>query len=369
MYRASVGCMLFGAFGWMVIALSGVTLLQTGFNQLNQLMPLGIIIGVMYEIRSSGGRRSISLLVLLGGIYFFCFWGLMAFSKQGLLEPIVCWLLPVCALRFRLSTIQIVACLVGTVIVFQWLVPYAQYGRRFVTPEQTQSERIELVARQLGDLEGTRRLYLEEERGSTVGALGEYYNTPQGFWDRLEFVSTDDSLINITDQGRAVGFAPVTESFINAVPHFLWPDKPPPIHGGNYYVHEIEGLNANEGDTTTGISFSPTAEAFHMLRWVGVLVVAPILWFLFFVTYDSLFGDVRATPWGLLVLAQLSHTAPEGGIVGLIYFGTTGVVIFVFCAFFARWVAPYFAIPVLGPDKRPVPQHSFRPAAGPSIQE
>jgi hypothetical protein len=367
MYRASIGCMIFGAFGWIAIASLGESahLLQTGFNQLNQLMPLGIIIGVMYEIRSSGGKRSISLPVLIGAIYFFCFFGLVGFSKQGLLEPIVCWLLPVCALRFRLSTIQIAGCLVGVFIIFQYLVPYAQYGRRFLEPEQSLSERIALsygLLEQIGDV---REKYRQEEAEVPTGS-GEYFNTAQGFWDRLQFISVDDPLINITDQGRVLGFAPISESFINAVPHFIWPDKPPPIHGGNFYAHEIAGLDTYEGDTTTGVSFSPTAEAYHMAKWVGILVAAPLLWLFVFTVYDSLFGDLRATPWGLLVIAQLSHTAPEGAITGLIAFGTTGILIFVFCALFAKWVAPHFAVAVLGPERRnDASRFSFQPAGAP----
>ena len=51
---------------------------------------------------------------------------------------------------------------------------------------------------------------------------------------------------------------------------------------------------------------APPAEGYHWAKWVGIFVVAPLLWFLLFIVYDSLVGDVRASPWGLLVVARLS---------------------------------------------------------------
>ncbi len=92
-----------------------------------------------------------------------------------------------------------------------------------------------------------------------------------------------------------------------------------------------------------------------MARWTGVLVIAPLLWCLFFFVFDSLLGDLRASPWGLLALVLISHFAPESGISGLIYLLTFGVETLVFCAFFAAWFAPIFAIPILGPDRKSRP--------------
>lgn len=351
MYRASVGCITFGIAGASIIALLGESAggLNSAFTQLNELIPLGIIIGVMYEIRRSGGTRSINMPILLGIGYSFLFYGLFGFSKQGMLLPVVSWFFPVCALRFRMSVLQVCSVLVCVFILFYYLVPFAQYGRAEAAEASSLSERAVIALDLIQHPGETRQHYEEIQAQFTAGTMGEYYNTAQGFWDRLQFVSVDDTLINITDEGKVVGFAPITESIINVVPHFIWPGKPRPIFGGNYYAHEIGGIP--EEDTTTGISFSPTAEAYHIAKWVGVLVVAPLLWFLFFVTFDSLFGDLRATPWGLLVVALISHTAPEGALTGLIYLLTFGLEIVVFCALFATYVAPVIASSVLGPER------------------
>jgi hypothetical protein len=149
---------------------------------------------------------------------------------------------------------------------------------------------------------------------------------------------------------------PIEANILNSIPHFFWPNKPN-YNFGNLYAHEIGGMP--EEDTSTGISFSPTSEAYHMEKWVGIFIVAPLVWFVLFTLFDSLFGDLRATPWGLLVLAQVSHTAPEGALSGLIGLMTFGTEAFVFSAIFATWVAPSIAISVLGPDRRTTPGQTF----------
>jgi len=371
MYRSCVGCIVFGIAGPVLIGLlgSGGTQLNSAFAQLNQLVPLAIVIGVMYEIRRSGGTRSINAPVVFAIAYYFFFFGLLGFSKQGMVVPFLCWLLPVCALRFRLSALQVISCVLGTFILFHYLVPYSQYGRRYLEDSPSTSQRFDIAVPLLSHPEDTRQRYQEIQDEQTVGT---YFNGPQGFWDRLQFISVDDSLIGITDQGSIFGLAPIRASFINAIPHVFYPNKPTHNYG-NLYAHEISHATGGmmvEDDVTTGISFSPTAEAYHMARWVGVLVAAPLIWFLLFLVFDSLFGDLRATPWGLLVLAQISHIAPEGALNGAIYFLTFGAAIYTFCALFASWVAPVFAVVVLGRNRiRARQEISFRPALAPRIPQ
>ncbi len=360
MYRASIGCIVFGISGSSIIELlgPGAGAISSAFSQLNQLIPLGIIIGVMYEIRRSGGSRCVNTPILVGVGYYFAIYGLLNFSKQGMLLPLFCVLLPVCALRYRISAAQIVSGLVGTFIIFHYLVPYAQYGRGFREDGQTFNQKVTIATRLLEHPEETRKAF-DEYPGSPA-----YYNAPEGFWDRLQFISVDDGLNVVTDQGKEFGLLPVIMTFENMIPHFLWPDKP----GRNFsaaYTHEITGIPEEELEGI-GISYSPTAEAFHMAKWVGIFVIAPLVWFLLFIVFDALFGDLRATPWGLLAMAMISHTAPEGSLTGSITLLTIGAEILTFCALFASFIAPLFGDALLGAKRlRPARRAPFRQLPAP----
>ena len=218
MQAASVGCMVTGFLASSAIAILGsaAVQLERTFAQLNQLVSLGIIIGVMHEIRSSGGRRSVNLIIALAIGYQFYAYGLMGFSKQGMILPFFCWFLPVCALRYRLSWVQMGICLLGAFLLFHYLYPYAQYGRSFVNEQTTAEQRKAVVLNLISHPERTRQL-AEPGGEDQPRGLDAYYNTPQGFWDRLQFISADDALVSFTDQGHVFGLYPIEAAILNAV--------------------------------------------------------------------------------------------------------------------------------------------------------
>jgi len=345
MYPAAIGCIVAGIIVAPIIALLGpnAVRIQTAFNQLNLLIPLGVILGVLDEIRRSGGRRSVNLTIVGAMIYYFVMYGVFGFSKQGMLVGPVCWGIAAWSQRYRFSRAQLAGFVIGAVVFFRYLVPYDQIARGLPGAAEGLGARLKIASELLAEPEKTHTDFVdmsEDARG-----LGSYYNTSQGFWERLQFISADDALINVTDEGKVFGLLPLEGEFLNTVPHVFWPDKPT-INFGNVYAHEIG--NFTEDDTTTGISFSPTAEAYHLAKWTGVLFIAPLLWFLFFVVYDSLLGDLRLTAWGLLATVAIAHIAPEGGIggvVGLLSFYAEAII---FGVVFATRVAPLFAESVTG---------------------
>ena len=136
---------------------------------------------------------------------------------------------------------------------------------------------------------------------------------------------------------------------VNLVPHFLWADKPQ-VNFGNQFAHEIGGLP--DDDVTTGISFTPSGEAYHMERWAGIFILAPIMWALLFVVYDSLCGEVHKSPWGLLAAAMFAHAAPEGMLDGIVYAVGYGAFAVIFAAWAAAYVMPIIGTLMVGPEAR-----------------
>src|ERR1700737_858654 len=296
MRNATIGCLVVGLLAFLADSLiphqSGSII--TAFSQINRFLPMAVILGTAYAIRSSNGKTAITSLVLFVlGLNLAV--GLSVFSKEGIFSPILCWIVVACSLRVQVRAYQIIAASAFIFLMIYYLVPYSQYGRSQISPDQSFSQKIGVAYDLITSPNRVREDYLQVEREVDTSKGLNYFNDSQGFFDRLQMISPDDGLINYTAQGNVEGLSVIWASFANWVPHFLWPNKPT-LGAGNSYAREIGDI-VGEEDESTGISFSPTGEAYHLAGWYGVFVVAPILWTMLFTIFDSLCGDVRQSPW------------------------------------------------------------------------
>lgn len=348
MQTATVGCMVTGFLLFFLSILfpnsGGNGTVFSALAQINQFFPLAIILGTIHTIRRSGGTRSINLPVLMS-ILFSSGVGLFGFSKQGIIAPLICWILAAASQRYRVTRIQIVLGIFTTFFIFHYLVPFAQYGRNF--RGETVSANLTVVVSLLSDLGTVREEYLRNSEYVDETQGHGYFNTSQGFFDRLEAIALDDNLMVYKQRNGFDGFYPIILAFENLVPHFIWKDKAQ-YHGGQDYAHEV-GVLGDE-DLTTGVSFSPAADAYARMGFFGVFLLAPVLWIILFTLFDSLCGDLRQAPWGILVALVYSHLAPEGGLGGVIY--TYGYVTFgiVFSAIVGAYVMPVMGTLFIGPE-------------------
>jgi hypothetical protein len=345
MQTATVGCLVFGIFmmfaGYVIPGGNGSVL--SALNQLNRFFPLAIILGVINTIRRSGGTRSINLPVLLAAGLMFT-GGVLGYSKEGMIAPFAAYLLAAASQRYRISRTQIVVGILAILFIFQYLVPYSQYGRAY---QEESGPNLEVSLSLLSNLGYVRQQYLESSAGAYEERVLGYYNTSQGFFDRLQMISMDDALNHQTEQSGVFGLMPMVQAFQNVVPHFIWKDKPQGLIG-NVFAHQV-GILA-EADESTGVSFSSTATAFHMAGWKGIFLLASGTWFFLFLIFDSLCGDVRKTPWGLLVIVLFTHAAPEGDMTAIIYmcFYTTYAI--VFAGIMGAYVMPVIGTFFIGPE-------------------
>ena len=358
--NATVGCMATGlivSFA-MIFAERQSGSVLSALSQLNRFLPMAMILGVIYQIRKSGGTSSVNIPVLVSGAALF-FFGLIGFSKEALFTPFLCWVIAAGSLRYKLNRYQIVGGILVAIFMQQFLVPYSQYGRNFRSETGSITENFNTAINLLSNLEDTRQRAEQNIQDAYEAKTQGYYNTPQGLFDRLQMISPDDMLINGTERSGSFGYSPIVMGFANLVPRVFWPNKPS-INFGNFYAHELGGLA--EDDVTTGISFTPSGEGYHIDRWIGIFLVAPVLWILLFTLYDSLCGSVRDSPWGLLVIALFSHMAPEGGLGGVIYMLGFSALSIALAALSAAYVMPLFGMLFKGPGqvavRRSVPVQS-----------
>ena len=98
--------------------------------------------GVTYEIKISGGKRSVNVAVIAGAVITLM--GMLVdYSKEALFTPIFCWL-PYCRFVCVIGSplAQIIGIVLALVIASVYFVPFCQYGRSFREPDQTFSEKV-----------------------------------------------------------------------------------------------------------------------------------------------------------------------------------------------------------------------------------
>jgi hypothetical protein len=364
MQRATIGCMITGIALLVVSQLvpSGSGTILSAIVQLNRFLILTVILGVIHTVRRSGGTRSTSLPVLIAGAFIFL-GGILSFAKEGIISPFACWLFAAASQRYRVSVVQVCSGLMVAYLIFAYLVPYSQYGRSF--RQQDFTANLDSSISLLSNPDKVRSEYKAEEHVEDEDLAGNYFTNHQGFFDRLQMIGPDDSLNNLTEQGVVAGFVPVYLGFINLAPHFISPNKQE-WGGGNLYARQMGELS--EDDTSTGISFSPASESFHFMRWTGVFILAPVLYIILFTLFDSLCGDIRQSPWGLLVMLSFAHIAPEGGLGVLIYSLGYLTAAIVFAALTTTYLMPILGEILIGPSRKIVPLRNLRrqsQAAGP----
>jgi hypothetical protein len=315
---AGLGCILVGA---------GITFADTIFGQapggiisaliqVNVFPQLGLILATIGAIQDSGGRRSLNFINGIA-IGYFTFGGLVAFSKQASLTPMVCWLLGAFYSRLKLRFVHIVAIVLMVVLSFGFISPLS--ASRDLAEGLDTDGRIELIGYFITHWDKFQEHVKDHEAMESENGVAGYYNKSQGsLIERLSMIPPDDSLFAYTAKGHYEGIAPVVDYFSNLAPHFISPNKHI-SYSGNYYAHEV-GLGLSADDYSTGISFSPVGEAYHCEGWGGILWLLPLIWMILFTTVDFIVGDMTKYPWGLMVVVWFAHAAPETLLGGMIYF-------------------------------------------------
>jgi hypothetical protein len=312
---AGLGCILVSVFNQIAVQIFGMPPggLLSALHQLDQFLPLGIILATIGAVHDSNGRRTMNFINGFGMLIFFA-QGLSGFSKQGMITPMVCWLVGITYMQFRLRRVHILAIAFGTFISFYALSPLSQ-ARDLLDDNMGFSDRVELGIDSLIHIQRIRQ-HVEDSNDSPPSH--SYFATQQNaLITRLTMIGVDDALIHYAETAQPLGFGPVKDDFLNFIPHALLPNKGDVITG-NYYGHEIGGMLAYE-DFETGISFSPVAETFRLQGFLGLCLTLPAIWLMLFSVNEFICGDLRTSPWTLLPMLLYAHIAPEGLLSGQIY--------------------------------------------------
>ena len=338
---AGLGCLLVGYGIMLADALYGNAPggIVSALMQMNVFPQLGLILATIGAIHDSGGRRSTNIISIIGLTYFSVI-GILSFSKQAMITPMVCWVIGAFYSRLRVRFVHVAALVLMVVGSFGFVSPLS--ASRDLAENMDYSQRFQLVRYLITHWDVFQAHIKNQEEYESETGMTEYYNKPQGsLLERLSMISPDDIMMAYTAKGHFEGIDPVVNYFENIPPHFLAPNKQI-RYSGNYYAHEI-GFGLGADDYSTGISFSPVAEAYHCEGWGGIFWLLPLLWMMLFSTADFVVGDLTKYPWGLMVVVWFAHLAPETLLGGIIYFMGMGN----FGMFFAIIVVTRIA-PIIG---------------------
>jgi hypothetical protein len=339
MNRAALGAFVLGA----VLEALSYTVQENGsllsaIRQVNFFTQMSILLATFYQVKKTNGRQSTNWIVWTAGIYLFILGGILGFSKFGALVSFVTWISAAIAAGHDFTRKQVILIFCGFAFFQMYLVPYSQVGRTLRADEPTILSDAKVAQSLVAHLGDVRDEYGKEQRDIQVDeSRAHLYSSAQGFFDRLNMLAPDDALTAYSDEGNFEGLLPTWWAITNVIPHFIWKDKPF-YFTGNMYAREI-GMIAEENDST-GVSFSPTADAYHQAGFFGVLLIVPPTLFVLFLVMDSLSGDIRKSPWGILFCVLCAHSAPEGMIGGQIYIATYAALGVILMALMAKYVLP-----------------------------
>ena len=311
---AALGCLTLALLPFLLYPILPLKVV-TAVVQVNFFGYFAVILGTADAVRSSGGRTALNRInvIAIGSAFL---QGLIGFSKEGMLTPLVLWVVTCIFTGFTFNRKYLLIMGAVSFLSVYALVPISQVGRtrEFYTMNQRLSGAVDLAT----NIKATRAEYIQASEFSHV-ASEDFFSKDVGFAGRLTRWASDDPLVSYTLQGHILGYAYLRYQFINWIPHIILPNKEKyaPEGGGNYYARELGLLPSY--DLTTGISYGPPTEAFHLGSWQGVVFMLPIVWMLWFFSIDFICGDLRKTPWGILYVVFFSHLAPESGISGIIH--------------------------------------------------
>jgi hypothetical protein len=339
---AGMGCLAF----WVLLSFANeffggiIPGFFSALRQIDIFRPLAIVLSTIGVIRATKGRRSVNVVTMLA--MFSLIWdGLLGASKQMMMTPLVCWMVAATYMKLRLNFSRTLCIGLGALVSFTIFSQLSQ-ARDLMTDNYSYDDRVAVVFYELTHYNAVVAHNKEAEVEDLTQLSHHYYDSNQNsLVGRLSMISPDDAFFNYALTAPNTGLESVWITFQNLVPNFMLSKKKVGLGAGNIYAHEIGGYLAPDDDST-GISFSPIPEAYHLIGWAGIVFLMPAIWLLLFFSIDFVCGDLKNAPWALMVIVYFAHAAPESLISGLIYYmgyGNFGMLVSIL---FCTRLAPVF---------------------------
>jgi len=280
---------------------------------LNHFAPFLIAISVMIttyvRIATTSGRSVMNLYVVFLLILAIVP-GMLFASKEGILTPLLCWLVVVAATRHRFGLPGIVCLAAVLIVIWTYVYPFSQNARVPIRAARNLFEKTGLIVdyfrnpSDFPDITSTGNKSSEFGTSSPkVSIVARYSTLPS-----IGMLIDADQKLGYTSIER---YAPILVEF---VPHALWPDRPVPI-SSNELGHKA-GFPLAAADTTTGIAIGTPALYFDLGGWFALVDYTLLCFVLFFLIGVRVVGPSATGIWGLVLIGTEANMAgnasPEG---------------------------------------------------------
>jgi len=293
---------------------------------LNHFYPFLIAISVMMatyvRIATTGGKSVLSgyvaFLLVLAVIP-----GILSASKEGMLTPLLCWMVVVASSRHRFSWYGILGLAAVLFVAWTYVYPFSQNARSPIRAANTLTDKTSLIVdyfrdpTQFGDSTSTTDKSTEFGSSTSKVSIVARYSTLLS----IDMIVDADQKLGYTGIER---YLPV---LVSVIPHALWPDRPAPITT-NELGHKA-GFNIWVGDTTTGIAIGSPGLFFDLGGWLALIVYTLLCFGLFFFIAIRIVGTSTSSIWGLVLIGTEGNLAGNASPETMFSIGVTFVGMFI----------------------------------------
>jgi len=333
---------LFFQTGYAVTLAGGLWGIARHFEMLEAFC----VVPAMYYAWSSGSRRFLSHPLVLGILAVELLYGIASTTKQGMMEPLLCYLgVGFIRLGWRSKPLWMLIGAGGFLYVALFY-PYSQYVRSHGGRDGSLAERLAVIQEVFLDLSTDSSF--REAVDSQIN-MGDTYLGKDSLQSisRMAMIGEADRLIAATDATQSyTGWETIENGFYLMVPSFIMPNKP--LAGGGNFLGHITGELAPD-DMDTQVSYGFMANLYNAFGLIGVFIgtILFIASFYYMLTLWFAHQSLNFSPWGssiwyLLIGLMFEHGLIESTLANNFpaYVNISAVVGLIFlCKYLARFFA------------------------------
>ena len=266
---------------------------------LTPLLLFSLILAVDMRMKKTNGQHSFGIAALipwLAGALV----GFVDSVRTTMLVPSVVYAVT-CYLRgYRWRRRHYVAFIMGGLIFVVIISPLILYSRSYVRGTPL-TERFYKSFYMLATFHDPAQLAASVETAveESTASREQYFSVPGTYMlSRFSLIRADSNVIEACAHGIHYGFGAIRIEVVNAIPTFLYKNKPRNLTGQDY-IGRISGMTGDNVDVGYP-QISAVGDSYGAFGWAGV-VLFPFLCFpIVFVIFESMFDISR--PWGTVAL-------------------------------------------------------------------